>query len=278
LIVFIGEKLAWIVETIVKHPWESLGVIIAGKLAIWYARGMSLGAGFNMTTKGFMGGTRGALANKGNQVGGIRGAMMKSAGGKYGIGTARGMGAGLGMGVAGMGLDYGRGQMDDPNSAGGKALGVGSSMLKGAGMGMMLGPWGAAIGAVLGGIYGAYNEYSDESKGIGGAQMQDFISRPGENPVSFSEKDTLVGAKKGGPIDKMLDGGGGTKPSTGKVLIEFNKPLMIEGNIDLTSGNQSASIDLNDPIFMREISRVVQEHISKAVGGGKLSSNPVILT
>ena len=46
----------------------------------------------------------------------------------------------------------------------------------------------------------------------GGNPDQDFISRPGGEKISFSSKDTVVGAKPGGPIDQMLamsSGGGG---------------------------------------------------------------------
>jgi hypothetical protein len=46
----------------------------------------------------------------------------------------------------------------------------------------------------------------------GGNVDQDFISRPGGEKISFSSKDTVVGAKPGGPIDQMLamsSGGGG---------------------------------------------------------------------
>jgi len=51
-------------------------------------------------------------------------------------------------------------------------------------------------------------------KGDGSAlkEDQDFISRPGGEKISFSSKDTVVGAKPGGPIDQMLamaSGGGG---------------------------------------------------------------------
>ena len=47
--------------------------------------------------------------------------------------------------------------------------------------------------------------------GGGAKESNDFISRPGGETISFSSKDTVVGAKAGGPIDQMLAmaGGGG---------------------------------------------------------------------
>lgn len=47
--------------------------------------------------------------------------------------------------------------------------------------------------------------------GNGAPEQNDFISRPGGETISFSSKDTIVGAKAGGPIDQMLAmaGGGG---------------------------------------------------------------------
>jgi hypothetical protein len=127
---------------------------------------------------------------------------------------------------------------------------------------------GAAIGGMVDSMLPTFGSYGDE--------QQDFVSRPGQNPVSFSGDDTLVGAKKGGPIDKMLNDN--TKGTSGgsTVSVKFDKPLMVQGSIDLTAGNQKASIDLNDPILMRELSRVIQEQLSKAVGGGKISSTPAL--
>jgi len=48
---------------------------------------------------------------------------------------------------------------------------------------------------------------------------QDFLSRPGGEKISFSSKDTIVGAKPGGPIDQMLasSGGGGASIDYGKI-------------------------------------------------------------
>ena len=75
------------------------------------------------------------------------------------------MAAGLGFGLGGMALDAGRNQMTNRDSGAGKAMGIGSMAMKGAGMGAMLGPWGMLAGGLIGAGYGAYDEYfSEEAK------------------------------------------------------------------------------------------------------------------
>ena len=59
---------------------------------------------------------------------------------------------------------------------------------------------------VAGGIKGLFDEgIVGEGKQNSGTNYDDFISRPGENPMSFNSNDTLIGAKKDGPIDKLLN-------------------------------------------------------------------------
>jgi hypothetical protein len=159
----------------------------------------------------------------------------------------------------------------------------------------------------------------DENSGLigdyGGQEksnpLGDFIIRPDAAPVSFSPDDTVVGAKVGGPIDKMLGqvdtqnatpgnnivsidsnealvGVKGidefnsmfqskTPASTGGSAVEvnFKDPIKIEGKIEVTSGNQSEQIDLKDPILMQNLSRIIRENLNMAISGGKLASNPV---
>jgi hypothetical protein len=184
---------------------------LLGKAAMWIANGRLLRTGFNLG--GPMGGTGTGTGKVGPQGKPLtpmsRMDKMKGKGfmgGKYAMGTTRAVGAGIGLGVAGMGLDYGRSKMDDPKSGAGKALGVGSMALQGAGLGMMFGPIGAGVGALLGGLYGAYKEFGEAEEGLKRTTtQQDFISRPGESAIPFSSNDTLVGAKKDGPIDKLLN-------------------------------------------------------------------------
>ena len=71
-------------------------------------------------------------------------------GGKLAAGTMGSMGLGLGLTGAGLGMQYGRSKMDDPESTRGKLLGIGGTAAQYAGMGAMLGPWGALIGGLVG--------------------------------------------------------------------------------------------------------------------------------
>lgn len=285
----------WVLDNPIKSG-VAVAAAILGKEAMWLLRGAMLGKGFNLSARapgtipstptgrnagGFLGNTRNTLAEKGAGTGGFGGAMARSAGGKWGMGTMKGMGAGMGLGLAGGALSLGRGMMDDPESGWGKAAGVGSMGLQGAGIGMMFGPLGAAIGGGLGLLAGTINEFvlkgEKENNKNNGNVHQDFVSRPGSNPVSFSSKDTLIGAKTGGPIDKMLNNsvGGGTANVGGVTKIEFSRPLKIEGSLELKSDGKTGKIDLDDPILMRDLSRMIQEQLSRAINGGVNPSNPI---
>tara|TARA_Y100000356_G_scaffold4202_1_gene3257 strand:+ start:975 stop:3281 length:2307 start_codon:yes stop_codon:yes gene_type:complete len=97
---------------------------------------------------------------------GAKGKNIMSVAGKGGklLGRAAG---GLGLGIAGMGVDLARENLlDNPESGLGKGMGVGSMALTGAGIGLMFGPMGAAIGGGLGALAGAINEFvlKDEEK------------------------------------------------------------------------------------------------------------------
>lgn len=293
-----------IAEFVADNPITSLISVIGGmglfKYLQWVANGKALAVGFNMGASigGGMGGPGGGgrrgmfgRGGMGNMLGmgnpfsgaknGFRGAGIqgKGIGGKMWGGLKGGMGGmgnmGLGLlGMAGgMGMDYLRMGMDDPDSAGGKALGIGSSALQGAGMGAMFGPWGALIGGLLGGGYGAYKElnFEDKNKQISNIDSyDDVIMRSGQAPIGISPADDVMAVKKDGPVDKAL--GGATKGG-GTSNISFS-PLTINGKIELVGDGASGSIDLSDPILMRNLSKVITEEIRKAIGGGKLNPNP----
>lgn len=73
-----------------------------------------------------------------------------------GAASMRNMGIGMGLGIAGMGLNMAASGME----AGGARTAVGTlgGAATGAGMGMMFGPWGALIGGVAGGLFGLIGE------------------------------------------------------------------------------------------------------------------------
>jgi predicted chitinase/LysM repeat protein len=82
---------------------------------------------------------------------------------KFGKGLAGGIGGLLG----GLALDYGAEKAEEAgHTKTSGALGVGSAAVTGAGLGLMFGPMGAAVGGVLGGLYGLYQN-SDKLFGTG---------------------------------------------------------------------------------------------------------------
>ena len=75
------------------------------------------------------------------------------------------LGGGIGFGLGAAALGVGRGMLDEPNSGWGKAMGIGSSALMGASIGSMIPVVGTGVGALLGGLYGAYNEFGNAHSG-----------------------------------------------------------------------------------------------------------------
>lgn len=274
------------------------GLSVLGDVAIWFKRGVVLGQGFMTTASGVGGSSPWSPGQSGpqNTGGGSAGGGRFGRFGKFGKGgmsfgksLTQGLKVGGGLGLGAMGINAGRSMMDEPDSDLGKSLGVLSKAAEWASYGAMLGSvipgLGTLAGGVIGGIGGTVSGLFDEgivgntnsgnnNNNFGGVTQQDFVSRPGENVIPFSSKDTLIGAKKGGPIDKLIDSNtnGGVN---GKVSVEFNKPIKIEGKIEVASGNNSKEIDLEDPILMQSLSKMIMEEINKAINGGKLSSNPV---
>lgn len=251
-----------------NNPWMTLIGLMVGKSASWAMRGRIMGLAFNKVAR--VNGTGGAGAG-----GTTAGKAAK--GGRYakGIGMAGGVAA-----LGGIALELSRGFRDDPNDDVGKGMGMAGSMLTyggtGAALGSMLGPIGGIIGGLLGAGYGAYTGYQDNYAQPREMDMQgsydDFIARPGEKPIGFSSADTLIGMKKGGGIDNYLKKG--DSESSGNVDVSFKQPLRVEGKLTLVSGNQSQVIDLDNPVLIRELSRLVQEELTISVNG-KRNPNPV---
>jgi len=278
----IFERMASTLKTIGKfigeHPIESGIALALGNMAIWVTRGSWLGMGFRMTA-GMGGGAGGGMTAskmaKGRNIvkhgkvgGGARnvakgaGRMAKGAGKMAkGVGRASGVLAGIGAGVNAYE------NFTDDDLTGWEAA------LKTLDQNKFL-AIGAALAPFTGGASLSLGMLDMVAPTIGDYEHQDFISRPGSNPVSFSGSDTLIGAKKGGPIDKLLDNSSPKGGGSGSITVSFGAPLRIEGSLKLESGSESANIDLDNPILMREISKVIQEQLTKSISGGKMSSNP----
>lgn len=299
-----GKVLTTVGKFMANNPVTTLVGAIAGmgllEAAKWYMNGKALGMGFNSVAsagggvsdlvtggkRGGMGGNimkglGGLLGGKGTMLG--RGArnlsagMMKGGVGKWGMGMK--MGAGLGLGALGMGADTLRSNMDDSNSTSGKLLGIGGNAAEWAGMGSMLGPWGALAGGLLGAGKGTYDEYfSEDAKkrnsilpgmhdGVFGATNSSRGIIQGGAITPIDNKDDLIAKKPNGVIDKAL----GTN-STSTMKIEFGDIHFKFDELKVTSpGSPGFAIDLmKDPQFARDITRIVHNETKKAIDGGKI--------
>lgn len=282
-----GEKTAWFIDKMVEWPKTTaaiIGAALIGKELMWLGRGMLLGKGFNMTASAGVGGglggnamstlgqtagagfgtnLTGALGSKMLKIGGVATGLL-AAYNEYSENSDKNMNQGENLvrtGVKG-GLTGGGAWA---GGAGGAALGT----MIFPGVGTVI---GGAIGAGLGAWGGSKLGEATNNK-MYGTKMNDFISRPGSDPIPFNSADTLVGLKKDGGIGKALvqnaTGGGG------KMEVSFTSPIKIEGNININSPQGSSKLSLDDPLLIRALTRMIQEELSKNIGGGKLSSNPI---
>lgn len=304
LVLSLGKFVA---DNPIKSAISAGAIAIAGKAAQWIYNGKMLSIGFNMGVKGFggfggggAGGTGGAF-NRNNisrsgsknlkshgytqnsakdwmkpgnssQMASKKELQKHSAYKNGGSSSRMSRGAGVGLGAAamvgGMGLDIWRDSLDDRDSNAGKAMGIGASALEYGGTGAMIGTMiggpgigtaiGAGVGALGGALYGAYNEgYFNDAVNT---QMNDAIlSKEGITPIN--KDDDLVAYKPGGPVDNKINGIG-----TSEITI---KPITINGTIKLETDNGFNHNLLEDPIFKRELAKVIGEEITKNTNGGK---------
>ena len=274
----IGEFALMVGKWIVDNPIKSIiaaGLLKAGQ---WIINGVNLGIGFN------------SVANAGGN-GGITDMLSGGKGGKVG-GKLRGMSkfgkiAGS-LGTMGAGLigDYAGGEASkaygNEDTMTGDILSTILGIAGGIGGFALAGPAGAMIGAGAGSALGKFggDYFSSDAKNENPTpnvptRLNDFVMRPGEGAVPFSKNDTLVGAKPGGPIDKLL-GSTNSGITPGAIEISF-KPLKIEfGDLILKTDAGSAKIDiLSDSKLIRDLSKMINEQLRMAIGGGKLNPNPV---
>jgi hypothetical protein len=264
----------------------------------WILNGLSLASGFMMGTRGMGmgggGGGGGGMMRSGAGGAGGKANMMRHPAGKvingkkvggqmYNAGPKGGrfkmsggakMGAGLGLGLAGMGVDAARGGLDDRDSSLGKAMGVGSSALTGAAMGMMLGPVGALVGGILGAAYGAFSEYGGPEKGT----YDPTTFKPAGDIMSPAKGITKISTKEGGLFNpsknddivaapgaiKAMQGGGSSN-----IKISFDDILV------KSDDGSTGKIDLeNDSAFMAQLATKIKESMSMTANGGVLNPNP----
>jgi hypothetical protein len=285
----LGEFAATAVKWISDNPVKSMiigATALLAKESSWLFRGMLLGKGFN-TTASIGGGNSSGLGNLGmSKDGGFKNnfnigkssSILKLGGAIAGLTTAyseynensqKGMSTGENLGRSGSkGLGAGLGAW------GGAAAGAAAA---GAALGSVVPVIGTAIGALIGGALGAWGGSEIGEVGanaVFGQENQDFIARPGADPIPFSSADTLVGLKKDGGIGKALVGNS-VGVNNKDIEVTFKNPIKFEGNINVNSSNGNTKIDLMDPLFIRALTKIIQEELTRNISGGKLSSNPV---
>jgi hypothetical protein len=276
----IGELVSFFGGWVIDNPIKTavgIGVAkIGGMLfekATWFANGLALSAGFKTGNGGgVMGAVKGNLAN----IPGAGGSSMKGAA----------IGGGLGL----------AGGLVDANTESTNVWGkAGAGALEGAGLGSVFGPWGMAVGAVLGGVIRGGMAYAEKegmmSDGMFNSPVHDAkfsdlpkipqVPKPkslgsdyskgrgimqGGKITPIDNKDDLLAMKKGGTIDNVMNKNTGNQT----MKVDFGE-ITINGKIEVMSpGNPGLSVDLmKDPSFKRDIARVVSSEIEKNRNGGK---------
>ena len=275
LIGTIGGGLVKMMETL--GPKGTLGVLLAGKFlspiidgAKWFANGVMMRNGFN--SGGSLGSTNGLLGKtarntmKGGGLSGKMGGLGKSMAGKgFGIGAVGALG--------GLGLNVVRNKMEEPESGGGKALGIASGALSGAGTGAMIGSFipgvGTAAGAVVGGLIGgglsAINEFGNP------IEINDGIVKfnPQDKFLQVDDSTLIAGTNRGGN-QKLAETLSSNNNSNGEVIHKFDD-MNLNINVNF-GGNESLGNELSkDQTFIRRIKEAIYSEMNMTLSGGKLS-------
>jgi hypothetical protein len=263
-----------------------LGPILDG--AKWFLNGMVLASGFNKVASvgggvpgggryGVPGGSIGPALPPAKMSGMQKLLGGNIAGGKFAAGSMGSLGLGLGLGVLGTGMQVGRGMMDDPDSTGGKLLGIGGKAAQYAGMGAMLGPWGALGGAVLGAGMGIYDEYFNKQTGSSAAEDNRFAGvldgimfHPNDKFMKVNDAVTIAGTSTSG--NNKLAQELNSSNMNGEVNHNF-KDLNIRITVDAPTDSEFWRSVVNQPDIMRRITEAV--HIStEEAASGKISGKP----
>jgi len=237
----------------------------------WIANGMSLGIGFNQ------------VANASGGMRNMLGSGLRSVGGgsaKRGLKTA-----GI-MGGAGLALNLLTNATTDPGSTMNILGNTIADGLTGAAMGAFLGPVGIALGGAIGAAYGGFSSYlskKDSEIDLQPATNDGVFSSnfskgrailQGNTVTPIDNKDELIAAKPNGVFDKALSRN--QKPS--EVNVNFGK-LEFSGNITLSNEDNTVSYEMLEKMmqnsdFLRSITKMIHMETTKAINGGKLSSQP----
>ena len=277
----------------------------------WFSNGLALSQGFLAGTKGFGGGGRGGGGGgfglgslmdfipgggKGGMFRNMKAGWLKAGrGGKgfmgrmggatkgmfnFGKGGGFKMGAGatsLGLGAAGLAGDIGRSFMDDPNSTGGKWLGVGSKAAEWAGTAGMVSknPWVMLAAAIAGGLKGGYDEFFSDEATHGEGFDDAFIPKTNGKALlnggkihPIDNKDDLIAMKPHGAVDKAIN----QASTTSTMKIEFGEIRFKFDELKISApGAPGTAVDLTkNPVFIRELTKMIHTETEKAIQGGKV--------
>lgn len=290
----VGNLISTVGGLMIDNPIGTAITLAAAKFtgfildkASWFANGIMLAKGFNSATGGGGFGTPGGsigppLPPSMSGSGGKFGKFGKLSGGmSFGKSLTKGLKLGGGLGAAGLLLSGARGLIDDPNSEGGKLLGVGSSASEYASYGAMLGSvipgLGTAAGAIIGGVLGAgkgvfdeyYSDDSKNSKGGAVASMGDGIIFDAKDKFMKLNDGTMIAGTQKGGNKALADEIAGNSSKTMK--IEFGEIHFKFDELKVVSpGSPGLAINvMKDPIFIRDLTRVIQNETQKALKGGK---------
>ena len=112
---------------------------------------------------------------------------------------------------------------------------------------------------------------------------QDFVWREGSpSPISFTEKDTLLGAKKDGPIDKLINN---SIPTPSIPNISTNQKLDVSGtinfgNINISMDGSSENISFTEKDkkeMMKSIKSQIIAGVNGMIGANKVSGKDSLM-
>ena len=100
---------------------------------------------------------------------------------------------------------------------------------------------------------------------------RDFLSRSDGGVTSFTTEDDVVGAKKGGPLDKLLDRAFGGNNTASSSTIEFGN-LNISGRIELVSPDGSTK-EMDMASIKPMIEKTIINHLNGTFRNGGVPSS-----
>lgn len=263
---------------------------ITGEKSIGGALPNSYGSSAGMATAGLAGLGLGAksarLLSKGGGLG-MLGANTKTA---LGVGGRMGGKIPLiGALLAGGGEYLSSGSLSKSIGVGaGSAAGGWAGAASGAALGSLVGPIGTIVGGIIGGIAGSYGG-GELGKLVGGRfdNAHDVVIPSGGRPIKLDSKDDVFAMKPGGAIANAIQPSLNVKKTFGGVIPSYGNnnglggngsgkiDLNISGTLNLVAGNSATKISatelVNDRNFVRELTRIIGNQMSRDKNGGKFS-------